>query len=96
MQLLLSLPITSQGTSISDALSITPVSKHENGSTAPIESKLGSGLTISAVPMKQEIDSNENGYNWEDDVDMKSEYDDDGNCRREDGSESVRLLYIPL
>ncbi|KAK3914996.1 Zinc finger protein 782, partial [Frankliniella fusca] len=86
-----------QGTSISDTLSITPVTKYENGSAAAIESKLGSGLTISAVPIKKQTNSTENGYNWEDDADndnkMNLEYDD-GNgedCNDSQGDETENL-----
>ncbi|XP_026292553.1 zinc finger protein 133 [Frankliniella occidentalis] len=90
-----------QRSSVSDALSITPVTKYANGSSSFIESKLGPGLTISAVPIKQEADTNENGSNWEHEVDtlvdngdnMKSEYDD-GNgedCNESPGDETENL-----
>lgn len=57
-----------QNNSGNDALSITPVSHNANGNSMGIDSRLGSGLTISAVPMMREADSNENGYSWDRDV----------------------------
>ena len=52
-----------QNTQNSDALSITPVLQNENGNFKA-SSKLCSGLTISAVPMRKKLESNENGYKW--------------------------------
>lgn len=72
------------------------MSQNENGNSVAISNKIGSGLTISAVPIKREADNNENGSNWDHDMGNGSEsaYDEDGRNQDEYTDSVSHIIFI--
>lgn len=81
-----------------DALTIIPMPQHENGKSVSLRSKVGSGLTISAVPISaDQANHSENGNKWDNDKNSGSEIKIDcdvGNaddCTDSQGDETENL-----